>query len=229
MERRLKERLTGAVVLILLAIIFIPMILDNSAQEDIGISKTNIPVAPVVDFKTKIQPIEELPTVVPPQMPMTTSTPESSTVTPVSTDTIVTGPASNSSGTPEILPVPEPASAAVSVPETAKPPEVVKEKSKPESVASPQQVTAVSEKTPEPSGVAWVIQLGSFASQENADSLVKRLQKHKFPAYIDKVKTDAGVVFKVRVGPKLSRAEAEKMQTDLKTTQNLDAIIVRYP
>jgi len=225
MERRLKERLTGAVVLILLAIIFIPMILDNSAQVDIGISKTNIPVAPEVDFKTKIQPVEELPTVVPPQMPMTTSTPETSTVDPALT---VTGAAPDNTVTPDILPIPEPTVAAVAVPKTVKMPEVVKEEIKPEPVASPQVATA-SEKTPEPSGVAWVIQLGSFASQENADSLVKRLQKQKFPAYIDKVKTDAGVVFKVRVGPKLSRAEAEKMQTDLKTTQNLDAIIVRYP
>ena len=221
--------MTGAVVLMLLAVIFIPMILDNSAQEDNGISKTNIPVAPAVDFKTKIQPVEELPTVVPPQMPMTTSTPESTTATPISTDTAVTGAVPNTSSSPEILPVPVPETAAVSVPETVKPPAVVKEEIKPEPVASPQQVTSAPEITPEPSGVAWVIQLGSFASQENADSLVKRLQKQKFPAYIDKVKTDAGVVFKVRVGPKLSRAEAEKMQADLKSTQNLDAIIVRYP
>ena len=57
MERRLKERLIGAAVLAMLAVIFIPMILDDSAQTNAPITKTNIPPPPKAGFKSRIVPL----------------------------------------------------------------------------------------------------------------------------------------------------------------------------
>ncbi|MEX2353732.1 MAG: hypothetical protein WD709_06050, partial [Gammaproteobacteria bacterium] len=58
MERRLKERLTGAAVLILLAVIFIPMILDNSVQDETRITESNIPPGPETELVTRTIPPE---------------------------------------------------------------------------------------------------------------------------------------------------------------------------
>ena len=59
MERRLKERLIGAAVLVMLAVIFIPMILDNSVDTDTAIRGTNIPSRPDTEFSSRIVPLEE--------------------------------------------------------------------------------------------------------------------------------------------------------------------------
>ena len=59
MEQRLKERLTGLVVLILLALIVIPMLLDDTRRLDTGISTTNIPEKPDDRFTTRLIPILE--------------------------------------------------------------------------------------------------------------------------------------------------------------------------
>ena len=67
MEQGLKERLVGAAVIVILAVIFIPMLLDNRTNEDIVISATNIPPKPEslpeppsdTDFSSRIIPLKE--------------------------------------------------------------------------------------------------------------------------------------------------------------------------
>ena len=229
MERRLKERLTGAMVLMLLAVIFIPMLLDNSSRQDIDITQTNIPPAPDIDFKSDMVQVEELATIEPSQLPLEplpsavtiaesdtpAATPETAPVSGSDTNGIQmqTGPVAIAPNTTEFAPV----------------------------IASKQeQSTDVTDPTPVPVQVppadtsarsmsAWVIQLGSFSSRENADSLVRRLQTNGFPGYVEQVKSDPDLVFKVRVGPELSRVQAETIQKNLKIRLKLDAIILRFP
>lgn len=59
MDKRLKERLTGAAVLIMFAVIFIPMILDNSLQQEVDITETNIPPKADMTYKSPLVPINE--------------------------------------------------------------------------------------------------------------------------------------------------------------------------
>ena len=59
MEHRLKERLIGAAVLVMLAVIFIPMILNNASRNDTAITETNIPKRPAGEFDSKIVPLRE--------------------------------------------------------------------------------------------------------------------------------------------------------------------------
>ena len=59
MEQRLKERLTGTVVLILLAVIVIPLLLDEGRGVDNRITTTNIPEKPEDTFTTRLVPIPE--------------------------------------------------------------------------------------------------------------------------------------------------------------------------
>lgn len=57
MERRLKERVIGASVLVMLAVIFIPMVLDDSEHVETKITGTNIPPRPEAEFTSKIVPL----------------------------------------------------------------------------------------------------------------------------------------------------------------------------
>lgn len=213
--------MTGAVVLMLLAVIFIPMLLDNSSRQDIDITQTNIPPAPDIDFKSDMVQVEELATIEPPQLPLE---PLPSAVTITESDT----PAA----TPETAPV-------AIAPDTTEFAPVIASKQE-QSTDVTDATSAKADTTPVPVQVppadtsarsmsAWVIQLGSFSSRENADSLVRRLQTNGFPGYVEQVKSDPDLVFKVRVGPELSRAQAETIQKNLKTRLKLDAIILRFP
>ncbi len=59
MEQRLKERLTGAVVLLLLVVIALPLILDDTRDTERRIKTTNIPEQPQEQFTTRLVPIPE--------------------------------------------------------------------------------------------------------------------------------------------------------------------------
>ena len=59
MEQRLKERLTGIVVLILLAVIVMPLLLDDTREVETRITATNIPEKPDDNFTTRLIPIPE--------------------------------------------------------------------------------------------------------------------------------------------------------------------------
>ncbi|MCG8380027.1 MAG: SPOR domain-containing protein [Proteobacteria bacterium] len=58
MHQRLKERLVGAAVLVIIAVIFIPMILTGPVDTG-SITKTNIPERPTEKFESKLVPITE--------------------------------------------------------------------------------------------------------------------------------------------------------------------------
>lgn len=59
MEQKQKERLVGATVLIIVSVIFIPMILDDTTRTEKVIKETNIPPRPEVQFNSKIIPVTD--------------------------------------------------------------------------------------------------------------------------------------------------------------------------
>jgi len=59
---------------------------------------------------------------------------------------------------------------------------------------------------------AWVVQIGSFSSQVNAEKQVQDLKTKGFPAFLRRhVSADKKVLFRVRVGPEKERSRAEKL------------------
>src|SRR3990172_8539978 len=58
MEQRLKERLVGASVLVILAVIFIPMLLGGSPESDQLITETNIPERPISKSGSRVVPLQ---------------------------------------------------------------------------------------------------------------------------------------------------------------------------
>lgn len=58
MHQRLKERLVGAAVLVIIAVIFIPMLLTGPIDSN-SINKTNIPERPAEKFSSKLVPLND--------------------------------------------------------------------------------------------------------------------------------------------------------------------------
>ena len=189
MERRLKERLTGAAVLVMLAVIFIPMILDNSGQVDPGITGTNIPPRPEMRLEPPVSP------------PMT--------------------------------PAPEPAPAAVA----AGAPAPAAEAAPPRPAAGDLPAAnepAEPEADPPPAADetaagAWIVQLGSFSSRDNALGLEQRLKQAGYPAYIEESRGETGRVYRVRIGPEIRKADAEETLARLGRQLDLQGIVLGHP
>ena len=192
MHRRLKERLIGAAVLVMLAVIFIPMILDDTSHIESTITDSNIPSKPEVDFSSRMVPVLE------PSNKEIQSPPASIPVSPA--DETVTATAA-----------PAKSAQAVSPPV--------------ENVSKSATTTGRADL----GLTAWVVQLGSFSDEVKAESLNKKLRQAGFAAFVEPLKQNNNLVYRVRVGPELVRADANKLQSQLNVKLHLDGIVVAYP
>jgi cell division septation protein DedD len=69
---------------------------------------------------------------------------------------------------------------------------------------------------PKPSGSEWFLQTGAYSTQAVADGQVAKLTQLKVPAFVvPPDATDRLKLFRVRVGPYASRAEAERVSSRL--------------
>lgn len=76
---------------------------------------------------------------------------------------------------------------------------------------------------------AFAVQLGALSSQADAEALRERARKAGFPAYVERVQTSTGTLWRVRVGPELQRANADRLRARLKAELGLDGNIVPHP
>jgi cell division septation protein DedD len=79
--------------------------------------------------------------------------------------------------------------------------------------------------TPSDPLVRWVVQVGSFSEAERASNLVAQLRLSGLPAYSEKVTSSAGEVYKVRLGPEISRDKAVELARKVKTDHQLDGFV----
>ena len=187
----MKERLVGATVLVVLAVVFIPMLLDDTHEDKNEITGTNIPPKPDNEFSSRIIPLEE----------------DIEDVTPE------VAPENLANDIPVVKAEPE--QPAV---------QTTKQKEQPALVAKDEQPSDLNV------GInAWVVQLGSFSSEENAQSLNKKLRKAGYPAFVEPLKEKNSVSYRVRVGPELKRSDAQTIRDKIKKTMELEGIVISYP
>ena len=199
----LKQRLVGAVVLVSLAVIFIPMILDGRDPTVNYITKSNIPPKPERDFVSRIIPLNPSPV---PQPEVLSEAPAAASVQ------VDTPPAETDTEKPAEKPTaPKPVAKPRSEPEA----EVV---AKPEIVVKPK--TGLS---------AWAVQVGSFSSKENAYALRDKLRKQGFTVFVDTLYSKDTPVFRVRVGPEIKREQADALQAKLAKQLKAKPIVVQHP
>ena len=79
--------------------------------------------------------------------------------------------------------------------------------------------------TPSDPLVRWVVQVGSFSDTKKAESLVAQLRLSGLAAYSEKVTSEAGVAYKVRVGPEINRDMAVDLARKVKSEHQLDGFV----
>lgn len=67
--------------------------------------------------------------------------------------------------------------------------------------------------------IAWQVVVGSFSDQSKADGIVVNLKKRGFKAYSDVLQRDGRTLYRVSVGPKLEKSQADTIK------QQIDALL----
>lgn len=209
MDQMLKQRLIGAIVIISLAVIFVPMILEGP-DDELSPRTQDMPPPPTIDYQAEV----DLP--VPDESPEPAGSPAASvTEQEVSAIPEPAAPQAEAAASPAEAPVkqPEPVESA-----TTPKPAVVKQ-SPPKAAVKTAAVPAITPGT-------WNLQVGSFSQQANATSLRDRLKKSGYQASMQELKGANGPVYRVLIGPVSDRQAAEKLRNKLAREQKLTAMVL---
>jgi len=212
MDKALKQRLVGASVLIILAVIVLPMLLsgrsDTLQQES---RQIELPIKPEeLSVETRRFPvgIPNKPTMTevkePPQQTLESAEVIADENVPVVTD--------GDSG--ELSEQVTDADLGAETAVIEKPPAVTSitlNSGKSPDMLEPENLEAAVD------GPRYLVQVASFSSEKNANTLAARLRTANLPVVMDEVERAAGRLHRVRVGPYTERADADAVVASLRS------------
>lgn len=76
---------------------------------------------------------------------------------------------------------------------------------------------------------AWVVQVGSFVQETNALVLRDRLQQQGYEAFAEQGSSDGQELWRVRVGPVPTRERAESLKQRLEEQRGETALVMSHP
>ena len=185
MREDLKKRLIGAAVLASLAVIFIPMLLEEETVIDSKISSTNIP--------KRIKPSEPAPVIQTEKLDQVREQQDYGTSIQPSKDAEVMEIVDSSGDNVA-------AESSESLPVTTR--------------------TGLT---------SWMVQVGSFSSQDNANKIVEQLRKAGYDTHLETAQVKNRKVFRVRVGPEIDRNNADRIAKEVSKKFFVNAKVLRYP
>jgi len=201
LDKVFKQRMVGALVLVALAVIFLPMLFSRQdEQRQIQVDAPTAPQIPVM------QPVQVEPVAVPePQVIAQEPVPEE---LPVVEQQLATAPVAPVVAKPAVV--------------APKPPAVTPA----QTVAQAPAKLDTTQKRVDPNGlpISWSVQLVSLSNRASADNLQKTLRNQGYNAYV----RSSGGMNRVFVGPLLERAEADRLRDLLGKQQNLKGFVVRF-
>jgi DedD protein len=236
MDKALKQRLVGASVLIILAVIVLPMLLSGRS-ETLKHESNQIELPPKPDelsIETRRFPVGT------PSRPAPATTQEAAedNVTDTaqeaqtgendlaSADVEIAEPGPREETGGDVAPVattePDDITTAESVADESqatadtllKAPEVasITLSAAPDRNVEITETPGVSEDTPR-----YLVQVASFSNEKNANALADVLKAEKLPVLMDVVERPAGRMYRVRVGPYVKRPEADALVSSLRS------------
>ena len=211
MDSALKQRLIGAAVLVELAMIFLPMLLQGPdvGEPDAAQVPLSMPAAPDQEFETR-----ELPLAVP--QPAGEGSvlggPSAPAADPNAVATVdIDGDAAPRVDAPAEEPVDpsEPLQAAAPAAQPVPEPE-------PEPAASPAPAAPAAPLPASSAGGRYAVNVGSFSNLANARALADKLRAAGLPVTSESVDVNGKPAMRVRVGPYAERtvAEAARLRAD---------------
>jgi DedD protein len=203
-DEKVKKRLVGAVVLVSLAVIFIPMLLEERTPSSMPTFGSNVPPEPEQQLDTLDIPLQ-----LPEEPPETSKT------------------------------VVETQAEAAELEQVAKQEKTAQAKPAPAAgdKEEPQQQTESSTVSKAPSKKAgkadspkgWVVQVGSFKESANAFRLRDRVRAKGYPAFVEQLRTGGDIIYRVRVGPELSRDKVDALRDRLASGMKLKGLVMSHP
>jgi DedD protein len=208
-----KERLTGAIILVALIVLLVPELLTGPIRtKSAPVASATRAAAPLRSYTLTLgdsRPADTAPATPAAQAPAQASTAQSAAQAPAEGG--AEGAAAGDQ--PRHAPVPEAAPSHTEVPE------VFRQSAEPEpalQVAHAPAHPAMREPRATASGGGWVVQLGSFASRQNANRLAHSLAARGFHMSVSPARAGSRVLWRVRAGPAHDRASAQRLATRLR-------------
>ncbi|MFC4260499.1 SPOR domain-containing protein [Marinobacter lacisalsi] len=237
----LKQRIIGALVLISLAVIFVPMMFDEPHDEravrsldipeeppfpEVDVSGQDESMSGVPDYR--VEEVEPAPT------PEVVEDPPMGTrpaVGPEGQDNAATGEVPLVGESEPVESAPDVADEQAS---SGAAPEAQEPGSEQETSSAPN--TNVTPADPDPTGEgdfertlegAWVLQLGSFGNEDNARRLRDSVRERGYGAHLQEVERDGQKLVRVFSGPFAEKTEAEKAKEVLDKAFNIKALVTK--
>ena len=197
MDRALKERIIGAVVIVLFVVLVVPVFLDGrSGETEIVSERVPLPGQSEQESQTivlKRDRDDPVPAVV--------------------------NSAPTNEPKPEIVaekPAPDPAPVKEEpVRSEPEPPQKADNRQEADSKTAPATIANAVPAAVSATGM-WAVQIGAFSDQGKAERLAADLRKQGFAAFLRPLATGGGQLHRVRIGPQKDRQSAEAMAERLK-------------
>ncbi len=226
MTPALKQRLVGAIVLVALAVIFVPMLLDGDgrqAGERVSVEIPESPDDPDPDIETGEASADHASS---PSGEADGSNAQATAATAsdggqASADTVGEGSPEQTSSNAE----PAEGSSADKRVATS---DGVSADEGGESTASTRGSDEGATGSAPGSGADWAVQVASFGEQTNAIVLRDRLRSDGREAFIVEAQTESGPVWRVRIGPVGERREAESIKRTVDRKRGFDSLVVEH-
>jgi cell division septation protein DedD len=213
LDTALRNRLTGAVILVLIAALLLPELLTGSGgvagRSTTGSSATRDAAgAPLQTLQIDLSGSARAPAGSP------------SAALPAAPEDVEPPPG------PVQLPVPEVSQPPADATPQATVPEPVQQPAR--APAIPEAVPAPPAAAPAPGAARYYVQVGTFATRERAEAAQKDLARRGFEVIINETTSGARLFHRVRVGPVADRAAAAALEARLRPLAP-DRAIVAVP
>ncbi len=212
MDRALKERIIGAIVLVVFVVLVVPVFLDGPSNGNEVISERvplpgqdGQPVKKIVLDRDRTDPV------------------------PSGVDSTPSQPVADTQTEREPEPEPQPTFDPEPDEPSSQPPAsstrtAQAEEPEPAEDPAPREAPPIQRSAGSATGM-WAVQLGSFSSAENANRLAADLRQKGFAAFLSKTVSGGKELHRVRIGPQKDKPAAEAMASRLQDAGHTGQVV----
>jgi DedD protein len=206
-EGPLKERLTGALIVVAVLVVVVPEMLSGPGKSSAASKSAGDAGPPVRTYSLELG------------TPTATRTQDQSTLTPQSSEPATVPAAQPQSEPPPASAATQPVSSEVAAAREQRPvPADVKR------VAPAPEMPAVAAPAASAKGQWWT-QLGSFSARENAERLARDLRGRGYTITVARIKVGNRDLYRVRAGPAGNREAALALQSRLAAAGHKSSLV----
>lgn len=230
-DTRVKERLTGAIILVAFLVLLVPELLTGPSRSAPADHAANVEEGETLRTYTidlangsgALRPASASATV-----------PEASSLTaatPVAVDSEITAAEGTAEHSDPVTPSNTVASAAPADGSTSGAAGSIERTPARSAAAASEEAAPVARASASeaPPVAGWMVQVGSFASRENADRLARQLKGKGFAAFVKETSNNGRRLYRVRIGPEAERDAAIALRAKLRSAGQPGATVLPYP